>query len=102
MIGWHYQRDGHEFEKALGVGDGQGSLACCSPWGHRVGHDQVTELTDYNTFLLRKIGLNCLYLQERFFFFFKFYFIFNLYIIVLVLPNIKMNPPQVYKRGFEL
>ena len=29
----------HEFEEALGVGYGQGSLACCSPWGHRVGHD---------------------------------------------------------------
>ena len=33
MVGWHHQLDGHEFEKALGVGDGQGSLACCSPWG---------------------------------------------------------------------
>ena len=34
-VGWHYQLDGHEFEQALGVGDGQGSLACCSPWGHK-------------------------------------------------------------------
>ena len=33
MAGWHHQLDGHEFEQALGVGDGQGSLACCSPWG---------------------------------------------------------------------
>ena len=33
MIGWHHRFDGHEFEQALGVGDGQGSLACCSPWG---------------------------------------------------------------------
>ena len=33
MVGWHHQLDGHEFEQALGVGDGQGSLACCSPWG---------------------------------------------------------------------
>ena len=39
MVGWHHQLDGHAFEQALGVGDGQGSLACCSPWGHRVGHD---------------------------------------------------------------
>ena len=31
MVGWHYRLDGHEFEQALGVGDGQGSLACCSP-----------------------------------------------------------------------
>ena len=33
MIGWHHQLDGHEFEQALGVADGQGSLVCCSPWG---------------------------------------------------------------------
>ena len=33
MVGWHHQLDGHEFEQALGVGDGQGSLACWSPWG---------------------------------------------------------------------
>ena len=35
MVGWHHCLDGHEFEQALGVGDGQGSLAYCSPWGHR-------------------------------------------------------------------
>ena len=35
MVGWHHRLDGHEFEQALGVGDGQGSLACCSPWGHK-------------------------------------------------------------------
>jgi len=33
MVGCHYQKDGHEFEQALGAGDGQGSLVCCSPWG---------------------------------------------------------------------
>ena len=33
MVGWHYRLDGHEFEQASGVGDGQGSLACCRPWG---------------------------------------------------------------------
>ena len=33
MIGWHHRLDGHEFEEVLGVGDGQGSLACCRPWG---------------------------------------------------------------------
>ena len=33
MIGWHHQLDVHEFEQTTGVGDGQGSLACCSPWG---------------------------------------------------------------------
>ena len=35
MVGWHHWLDGHEFEQALGVGDGQGSLECCSPLGHK-------------------------------------------------------------------
>jgi len=37
MLGWHHGLDGHELEKVLGVGDGQGSLSCCSPcpWGHK-------------------------------------------------------------------
>ena len=35
MVGWHHPLDGHEFEQAPGVGDGQGSLACCNPWGHK-------------------------------------------------------------------
>ena len=39
MVGWHHRLDGHEFEQALGVGDGLGSLASCSPWGCRVEHD---------------------------------------------------------------
>ena len=33
MVRWHHQLDGHEFEQALGVGDREGSLVCCSPWG---------------------------------------------------------------------
>ena len=35
MVGWHHQLNGHEFEQASGVGDGQGGLVCCSPWGHK-------------------------------------------------------------------
>ena len=35
MVGWHHWLTGPEFEQALAVGDGQGSLACCSPWGHK-------------------------------------------------------------------
>ena len=34
LVGWHHQLNEHEFEQALGVGDGQGSLACCSPCDH--------------------------------------------------------------------
>ena len=44
MVGWQHWLDGHEFEQAPSVGDGQGSLACCSPCGCRVGHNWVTEL----------------------------------------------------------
>ena len=35
MVGWYYQLNEHELEQAPGVGDGQGSLACCSPWDHK-------------------------------------------------------------------
>ena len=35
MVRWYHRLDGHEFEQALGVGDGQGSLECCSPWGRK-------------------------------------------------------------------
>ena len=35
IVGWHRQLNGHEFEQAPGVGDGQGGLVCCSPWGHK-------------------------------------------------------------------
>ena len=35
MVGWHYRLNGHEFEKVLGDGKGQGNLAFCSPWGHK-------------------------------------------------------------------
>ena len=38
MVGWHHQIDGHEFEQALGVGDG---LACYSPWGHNESDTSV-------------------------------------------------------------
>ena len=35
MVGWHHRLNGHEFEQAPGDGEGQGSLACCNPWGHK-------------------------------------------------------------------
>ena len=35
MVGWYHQLNGHESEQALGVGDGQGGLVCCRPWGHK-------------------------------------------------------------------
>ena len=35
MVGWYHQLNGDEFEQTLGVGDGQGGLTCCGPWGHK-------------------------------------------------------------------
>ena len=43
MVGWHHCLNGHEFEQAPGVGDGQGGLVCCSPWGHK-GSDMTEQL----------------------------------------------------------
>ena len=47
MLGWHHRLDGHDFEQAPGVGDGQGGLACCSPWGRK--ESNVTERLNDNT-----------------------------------------------------
>ena len=38
MVGWHHRLDEHEFEQAPGVDDEEGSLACCSPWVHKVSN----------------------------------------------------------------
>ena len=42
MVGWYHQLNGSEFEQAPGVDEGQGRLACCSPWGHK--ESDTTEL----------------------------------------------------------
>ena len=44
MVGWHHWLDGHEFEYATGIGDGQGSLSCYSPWGHKESDTTVNWL----------------------------------------------------------
>ena len=43
MVRWHLQFNGHEFEQTPGDSEGQGSLACCQSWSHRVRHDLVTK-----------------------------------------------------------
>ena len=47
MIGWHHQLDGHEFERAPGDGEGQGSLVCFSPWGRKES-DMTEQLNNNN------------------------------------------------------
>ena len=48
MFGWYHQLSGHEFKQTPGDSEGQGSRACCSPWGCRVGHDWVAEQLNNN------------------------------------------------------
>ena len=50
MAGWHHRLDGHEFEQAPGAGDGQGGLACCSPWGRKES-DTTERLNSNNSCL---------------------------------------------------
>ena len=47
MVGWYHWLDGHKFEQAPGVGAKQGSLACCSPWGHKESEMSWTDLRFY-------------------------------------------------------
>ena len=56
MVGWYHWLDGHEFEQAPRVGDGQGGLACCSPWGHKELSQWLSDnKTDTHT--------NCMYVK---------------------------------------
>ena len=65
MVGWHHWLDGHEFEQAPWVGDGQGSLACCSPRGHK--ESDTTEWLNLTDVLLYLIYLCiCFYLMILF------------------------------------
>ena len=49
MVGWYHQLNGNEFEEAQGVGDGQGRLTCCSPWGRKES-DTTEQLNNSNKF----------------------------------------------------
>ena len=51
MFGWHHQHDGHEIESTPGVGDGQRTLVCCGPWGHKKSDitEQVNWTDDIDT-----------------------------------------------------
>ena len=56
MVGWHHWLNGHEFEQAVGVGDGQGSLSCCSPWGHK--ESDTTEQLNWIDCGMQKLPLS--------------------------------------------
>ena len=56
MVGWHHRFNGHEFEQTLGHSEGQGTLACCSPWGRK--ESDMTELLNNKSYC--RIPQNCL------------------------------------------
>ena len=66
MVGWHHWLDGHEFEQALGVVDGQGSLVCCSPWGCKeLDMSEWLSSTEHlDACIFLKYGFFCIYAQK--------------------------------------
>ena len=54
MLGWHHGLNGHEFEQAPGDGEGQGSLACCRPWGRK--ESDLTEQLNNNILTLNRMS----------------------------------------------
>ena len=65
MVGWYHQLNGREFEQTSGDSEGQGSLVCCSPWGHRVRHDLAAEEQQRPTKLLWAFKIMVLFLQRE-------------------------------------
>ena len=65
MVGYHHQRDGHKFEQAPGVGNEQGSLVCCNPWGCK--KSDTTEKVNLLTDLFKDLQM-CLTLDENYWF----------------------------------
>ena len=61
MLGWYHRLDGHEFEQAPGDGDGQGSLACCGPWGCK--ESNTPELSDWSRWANFYFATNCFKIQ---------------------------------------
>ena len=60
MVGWHHQLNRHKFEQTLGNSEGQGSLVCCSSWGHK--RSDITERLNnnkHNTILQRAESQQC-------------------------------------------
>ena len=59
MVGWHHRLYKYEFEQDPEVSDGQGSLACCSPWGHK--ELDMTEVTDHANIMLISMSIKIIF-----------------------------------------
>ena len=79
MVGWHHWLDGHEFQQAPGDGEGQGSLACCSSWGHKES-DTIEWLNNNEKQLSRKFSYKLNYCLVKGHLYFKnWYLLFNFF-----------------------
>ena len=67
MVGWHHWLNGHQFEQALRDGEGQGSLAHCSPWSRGGGHDWATEQQHTQNSLLGRLLISTSLCSSSFF-----------------------------------
>ena len=83
MVGWHHRLDEREFEQAPGVGDGQGSLACCSPWGRKES-DTTERLNWTESHLTTPPSLihQCYVLDTIFYYLILFYLLYSTYYYV--------------------
>ena len=86
MVGWHQQLNEHEFEEAPGVGDGQGSLACCSPWDRKES-DTTERLNGTESHLSTPLSLihQSYFLYTIFYFLILFYLLYDTYYVKLYL-----------------
>ena len=86
MVGRHQQLDEHEFEEAPGVADGQGSLACCSPWD-RKELDTTERLNGTESHLTTLLSLihQSYFLYTIFYFLILFYLLYDTYYVKLYL-----------------
>ena len=93
MVGWHHQLDGHEFEQAPGIGDGQGSQACCSPWGCK--ESDMTELLNWTEWYIFSWQF-CLLCPKRCM---NTSWILNTNVFSSLLVRVKWQPPPVFLPG---
>ena len=82
MVGWHHWLDGREFEWTLGVGDGQGGLACCSPWDHK-----ELDTTERLNWMFKDFKNHLTLYSHHHFFFVQFYF-FLIYFLLFQLCSV--------------
>ena len=85
MVGWHHRLNGHEFEQTPGDGEGQGSLACCSPWCHK--EEDMTERLNNKKIFSRGTSLKSLLILLQYCFCLTFWFFLAMRQVESQLPN---------------